>query len=175
MGGIRLAVLAAMAVAAPASAVTYRFEVVQPDAQQSGRPLDGNRFVFFADSAPVNPEVGGGFFTIPATLNYTVTFSPGAVSQYTVPSLLNFYVDTQGGGFDNGSGLGVFGGPQLFDGDLSAPVFRLGGSLFANGASVTVTAPAPAAVPEPATWAAFVLGFGLLGASLRRRRAAIRA
>lgn len=32
------------------------------------------------------------------------------------------------------------------------------------------TAPAPAAVPEPGTWALVISGFGLAGASLRRRR-----
>jgi hypothetical protein len=32
----------------------------------------------------------------------------------------------------------------------------------------------PAAVPEPATWAMFIGGFGLVGASMRRKRAAVR-
>lgn len=33
------------------------------------------------------------------------------------------------------------------------------------------SAPVPAAVPEPATWALMIAGFGLCGAALRARRA----
>ncbi len=38
---------------------------------------------------------------------------------------------------------------------------------------VFFTVPQAAAVPEPATWAVMVLGFGLMGAALRRRGAAL--
>ena len=39
--------------------------------------------------------------------------------------------------------------------------------------TLTARTAAVAAVPEPATWATFVLGFGLLGYGLRRRRATV--
>lgn len=42
----------------------------------------------------------------------------------------------------------------------------LGGSALANYDDITATA----AVPEPATWAIFVGGFGLIGGAMRRRR-----
>ena len=41
--------------------------------------------------------------------------------------------------------------------------------------NINVTAlNAPGAVPEPATWAMMMLGFGAMGASLRRRRDTVR-
>ncbi len=43
-------------------------------------------------------------------------------------------------------------------------------TLFANALAFTGGAESVAAVPEPATWAMLILGFGMIGASLRRRR-----
>jgi hypothetical protein len=36
--------------------------------------------------------------------------------------------------------------------------------------AMTLTTAAPAAVPEPASWAMMLGGFGLVGGALRRRR-----
>lgn len=56
--------------------------------------------------------------------------------------------------------------------------FTLNGTLNSNGRNGTAAiggnvsfALAPNAVPEPATWALFILGFGVIGSSLRRRSA----
>ena len=78
-----------------------------------------------------------------------------------------------------------FFGPQLFTGPTSAPVFTPGTFALTteprNNPSVpdmrdfnyTITiAPLAAAVPEPATWAMLVLGFGVVGFALRKRRKA---
>jgi uncharacterized repeat protein (TIGR03803 family) len=45
-------------------------------------------------------------------------------------------------------------------------IFRISGVGF-------VTPPPSSAIPEPATWAMLIAGFGLVGASLRRRRSAL--
>jgi hypothetical protein len=53
-------------------------------------------------------------------------------------------------------------------------VAALDRSLFytINGTgSVTVTPVTTPGVPEPATWAMMILGFGLLGGAIRRRKA----
>jgi hypothetical protein len=69
-------------------------------------------------------------------------------------------------------------GQQLFTGPTTAPVFRFGtfdlASTPRNGGDpvqpltyrVTIGAP----VPEPATWAMMIAGFGAVGVALRRRR-----
>jgi hypothetical protein len=44
------------------------------------------------------------------------------------------------------------------------------GQLDARGKSATVTFDAPSAVPEPASWAMKITGFGLVGAAARRRQ-----
>jgi hypothetical protein len=75
------------------------------------------------------------------------------------------------------------GGPQLFTGPTEAPTFRLGTYALTDVCAYlcggdlgdfTLTISA-AAVPEPATWAMMILGFGGIGARVRaraRRRAA---
>jgi hypothetical protein len=46
----------------------------------------------------------------------------------------------------------------------------LGGSPGFDVANVQALAFVPPSVPEPATWAMFIGGFGLMGAAMRRRR-----
>jgi hypothetical protein len=71
-------------------------------------------------------------------------------------------------------------GDQLFTGTTDAPTFRLGtftlvDACFCNPGvgtySLTISAAGsdPVAVPEPATWTLLILGFGGIGALLRRR------
>jgi hypothetical protein len=96
-----------------------------------------------------------------------------------------------GGGFSGGGGgSGGFGGGGGGGGSyvsLNARpgnVTALGGMRAGNGLvtidAISLVGPGPgpgtaATVPEPGTWSLMILGFGLLGAGLRRRRAAPRA
>ena len=52
--------------------------------------------------------------------------------------------------------------------------FTYGGAAFSPGASPPPPPPPNNAVPEPATWAMMIGGFALAGATLRRRKAAVR-
>ena len=47
------------------------------------------------------------------------------------------------------------------------------GGAFFDRISVTTSGVHTAPVPEPATWALMIMGFGLTGAMLRRRRATL--
>lgn len=72
------------------------------------------------------------------------------------------------------SQFGVVGGGTLFTGSLSNPTFNLGtfnlGGGFSPTGTLTISRATVAAVPEPGTWAMMLVGFGAIGASMRRRR-----
>ena len=78
-----------------------------------------------------------------------------------------------GGGFGGGFGPSGFGGNDPGTDNPPFPFSPDGGPgnqggdppFFAPTVPTTI-----AAVPEPATWALFILGFGLIGAELRRAR-----
>lgn len=70
-------------------------------------------------------------------------------------------------------GFTQFGSPVLFSGPPGSPTFSTGtftliNPFFGNG-TLTISE-ATAAVPEPATWAMMLLGFGAMGVTMRRRR-----
>ena len=79
----------------------------------------------------------------------------------------------------NASGLGFTqfaGGGPLFSGPGSAPVFAPGTFQLTNpffpdqNSTLVISAVGvPGAVPEPATWAMLILGFGAVGIGVRRR------
>lgn len=48
------------------------------------------------------------------------------------------------------------------------------GQLFLDDVSVTASGPVTPAVPEPASWALMITGFGLVGAAMRRRATTVR-
>lgn len=54
-------------------------------------------------------------------------------------------------------------------------LFRISGAGFDTGATGRVGLFAASAVPEPGTWATMIVGFGLVGAGLRRKRVAATA
>ena len=78
---------------------------------------------------------------------------------------------------DNFLGLRVTAGGQNYYGfayTTNATLNSFGFETTAN-TGITATTAVPAAVPEPATWAMMICGFGAIGASMRRRhRVAVR-
>jgi len=149
--------IATSIVSVPAAAVTLQFTLTGDATAQ-----------FRLSQTPVPTGVAGdsfSFFPIPATVN-----------GISGPSEVLFYAASGGGGFDviqSPDPLNaVFGaGPVLFTGTLAAPVFVIGTyeltDFNASGDSYTLNI---AAVPEPASWAMLIAGFGLTGAAMRQRR-----
>lgn len=156
-------------------------------------PGIGIRFEGTTTGAAVNGKyslsatTGGGQATISATGNDELITSmwyyrdDGGVFNDTefklegiaAGSTLRFYGYNQNGDeFD--LGLATLGGDNRFgftgtDGDVISKikyVFEAGG---AAGHKQTRLEDAAAAVPEPATWAMLIAGFGLVGAGMRRR------
>ncbi|QTD55485.1 PEPxxWA-CTERM sorting domain-containing protein [Parasphingorhabdus cellanae] len=88
--------------------------------------------------------------------------------------------DYQVDGFLNGSSVFSLMGslsPSGFQtiGGLAGNIDQLNFTLTANGTSVNLdNINVSAAVPEPATWAFMILGFGAIGGALRRRKANVK-
>lgn len=67
------------------------------------------------------------------------------------------------------------GGGPIFTGPVSAPVFATGtfqltNNFFPDQNSTLTISQVASAVPEPATWAMMLIGFGALGSAMRRRK-----
>ncbi|MET3712165.1 hypothetical protein ABIC65_002877 [Sphingomonas trueperi] len=147
---------AAVAAAAPANAAQYRFVIT------------GSQTIkFVLDASPTPPVVDPGNYFVLAGVtgtinNVSTTFDLGfgSPSYFFNFGLINNVIGT---GF-------VSTGTSLFTGPESAPTFKLGTfSLTPNTPdpdyTLTITA-----VPEPASWAMLLAGFGALGMMVRRRR-----
>lgn len=98
----------------------------------------------------------------------------------SVQPYVDFYFPAEDGGVTVGQGVDV-GSPYLFDlyntvlysGKATAPHFFTGtfplSTIDGGPNNETLRITSPGAVPEPASWAMFIGGFGLLGAAMRRR------
>jgi hypothetical protein len=99
-----------------------------------------------------------------------------------VTAFVEFYSEGGGGGACSDIFCSLFDlyGPALFSGTTAEPTFLTG--IFSlnqgspTGPDVRLTiADVPnggGVIPEPATWAMLIAGFGLVGSTLRRRRTA---
>ena len=147
---------------------------------ESGTPLSGN----FADNVGadvVNVFHGALNFAAPATsgFDYIVTFTtPFAYDPGKGNLLLDVTIPAGsavgGDGFflasydtANRENDGVYSVNSVFDGTASAGFANTAGTI----TQFTGTALA-AGVPEPASWAMMVVGFGAMGVVMRRRKAA---
>jgi hypothetical protein len=120
---------------------------------------------------------GNGHFTLADFSSYYfAAFSP-----------LDYHAELVGQAMGNSCNYGSFsspcyGGPSgdfnLFAATPGAPNGTFYFQLTTNsgeGDSLAVTSIRPGGVPEPAAWALMIGGFGLAGATLRRRRATLAA
>ena len=101
-------------------------------------------------------------------------FADGAYFQYGSGNLYTFRNGNNEGGFTINQDCCNLTGPQLYSGAESNPTFLLGKfRLFEpvyGAAFVTITGDGVPAVPEPETWALFILGLGVVGYSMRRQK-----
>lgn len=157
MGGV--------AMAAPASAAPLLFNF-------TGQSLTGPVMASFQlDSNPV-----------PSRINDQPIINSGQIFFDNVPGVFNGVAQTASS-ISFGTGLASafqisgttipfaqFAGAPVFTGPLTAPVFRPGTFSFTGFSNGTlIVSQVAGAVPEPATWAMLITGFGGIGVAMRRR------
>jgi hypothetical protein len=158
---LKLAVSALVLASMPAQAATYLFSYTG-DATASFK-LDSNPTPDFIDT------------------DFSFMISNVLVNFNGIDTIVDtyFYTLGEGGGFsfatfDRLDATSL----ELYTGTQDAPVFKLGtfqttafvDGLAGTGTLVISEVPFVNDVPEPASWAMLIAGFGLVGATMRRRR-----
>lgn len=136
---------------------TFRADLV-------GTGGDPNFTSSFSFVVPGPGEVGIAAISIRTTAGSNVDFTGGLLNGTTPFTISNGFVDTASLTSFINSGLNTF----TLNGTLNAPA---GDGTGGFGGDVSFTL---GVVPEPATWALFILGFGTIGGALRRRNSQIR-
>ncbi len=167
MKKFKIAALSAigMAIASPASAAQFGFTFAT-DTPLFGGPVASSGIFTTSDTAMT---VGGR--TAFAITSISGIVNGSAIVAPTAATYGNYF--TTGPAFLDGSGLRFFtaaGNDVRFFFQDSVSRYRV--NTFSPGSSSFVTASSArvaAAVPEATTWGMMLAGFGIVGASLRRR------
>ena len=163
------ATVSALAIAAPADAALLQYSLSGFDTLANGEVVFAS---FQVDSNPTPSFLipAGGF----QVANVSGTFTYGATTT-TGPRTIGFLATSNRGGFNVPGALLDFTGPQLYSGTAEAPTLLTGVFTVNDGFSnspftLTVSAVTTSSpVPEPATWAMMMLGFGGAGYAMRRK------
>ena len=165
---LALAAAAALALQAPAgAAVTYQFSLQNVDEKPS--------YSFDAVFTYVSP----GFVAYGTTVTPPVlTCVSHSSTTCSFLGFLNGYVPERGppltGDVLDYSSSDTGGRIAYAPGTFVAPGIYTQ-SVGGNDTTLTISGSPAAAVPEPAAWALMIVGFGLTGTALRRRRVPARA
>lgn len=133
------------------------------------------------DTARVRIAEGDAFSTGPFVFSQTVDFGPPGAGKLFIDTRAANIILSAGDTFviDLSDAVGGYGASSVpyAGGDLwiTDPVFYTTPFNYtaAHGTSLRFETYMDAAVPEPATWAMMIAGFGLAGGALRRRRVAL--
>jgi ABC-type amino acid transport substrate-binding protein len=168
MKKLTLAALAAAAVVSsvPASAALL-FEYTAINSKTAQPTLS-----FTIDSATPTPFAYNDSGFNLSSVTGTVCTNSGC---NTLTSPVSFYL-VEAGGLFNGFGFDLYG-DKVFKGDPSAPLLVTGTFDAADNIGTPlgtlVISEISGAVPEAATWAMLIAGFGMVGAATRRRRTSV--
>jgi hypothetical protein len=170
---IGFAVVAALA-AAPASAAEFAF-TFDTTSTLFGGQSQTIRGIFTTSDTPVDRFGQTGL---------VITGISGTINDVAISGLFNipnnpYYYITSGPTFLDGSGVRFNAGAAqniaFFHQDGVGPsTYRVNGNgtISAFGPATSTRLASMAAVPEPATWAMMLIGFGGIGTAMRRNRQA---
>jgi hypothetical protein len=175
---IAAAAAAVIAAAAPAAAATY--PVGSPNFQATAGPNGTFSGAFFATGIAAGVFSDTFTFTLPTnglgsgTVTTSVTDLGSAndldFTSVTINDIAAQITKTAGGAFE----VAFINNVPIVAGQLNKLVVTgLSRGNGAYGGQATFT-PVNSAVPEPATWAMMIMGFGVVGYAMRRRRTAVR-
>ena len=160
-----LAASALALAASPASAAQYSFDF-STDQQLFGGPVTGSGIFTTSDMAmTVGGETAYAITSISGMVNGSQIVAPTSASYGNYFTTGPTFLDGSGVNFGTAAGTTVAFFNQSNNGLYRVNTFSPGSSSF-----VTATSSAVGAVPEPATWAMLLLGFGMVGFAMRRRR-----
>ena len=160
---------AAAAAATPAAAAQYQFNY-QSTSGLFGAPPQTLQGVFTTSDTAVD-RFGRTAFVI--------TGITGTLNNLAITGLFEiannpYYYFTSGGTFLDGSGVRFnagFTNVAFFQPSVGpADQYRINGGGGISTLGNATSSPVNAAVPEPATWAMMMLGFGAMGFAMRRRQ-----
>ena len=164
-----LATATAITAATPASAAQYVFDF--SGSGFFGGTLNGSGNLTTDGTSFVNPLNG---YTAQTITGVTGTFNGSAITGLASVFGANnlyylsgpFYVDGNGLGFSTAAGVSA----NLFVTNGTSYRVNTQGAGLLTGLVTANSAPVAAAVPEPATWAMMLIGFGAVGYGMRRRK-----
>jgi PEP-CTERM motif len=137
------------------------YQISGPLSGMLGTPQSQNTICLFDSEGQSPPDDScTRTLTVPTT-GVANSAAPNVLAQFVTPGLVNF---TLSGAFrSNGDPNGT---------PYTKYIIPDGNRAEANGVLTLIYSytPLATAVPEPATWAMMLLGFGVVGAGLRRRR-----
>ena len=136
--------------------------------------------VWFIDSNPTPDAISPVSFSLyDVEGNYSQI--PGNTGPVNYLADFTFYDSSFDGGFYatnfyDGNDLLTTDGAQLFGGTVAAPTFSSGNYTLTDfndrsiSYNLSIASAAMPAVPEPASWALMIVGFGAVGGAMRYRR-----
>ena len=178
---MRLAlVVAGMAAAlssTPASAAQFMFDFTSTSTLFGSPPISGTGVFTTSD---VVTRIGGQDALAITGISGLINGTTAITGLFDAPGNPTYYYFTSGPFFLDGSGVrfnaGSFTNISFFAQSTIQPPnnpYRVTGFGTILATVNATSSPVTAAVPEPATWAMMLLGFGAVGYAMRRRRARV--